>query len=108
MVVYCLEYIRFLPEPDALQYPLSLLTVACLVEGILAAMIHKHNYMLKWRRSVMDRKPRDSPHIKKRRQRAMKRIEEEVEGVIHDMQAVVGMSDVSKQIGEALISDQIL
>ena len=105
MVVYCLEYIRLSPEPDALQYPLSLLTVACLVEGILAAMIHKHNYMLKWRRSIMDRKSRDSLYIKKRKQRAIKRIEEEVEGVIHDIQAAVGMSDVSNQIKEALISD---
>lgn len=53
----------------------------------------------------MDRKSRDTPHIKKRRQRVIKRIEEEVEGVIHDIQAVVGMSDVSYQIGEALISN---
>ena len=95
-----LECISFASEPDALQYPLSLLTVACLVEGILAALIQKHNYRVKWRRSILEQKARENSYVKKKRQKTVQRIEESAEGVIHDIQAVIGISDVSNETAD--------
>jgi hypothetical protein len=84
-----------------LQYPLPLLTVTCLVEGIIAALIHKHDYKLKWRKSILQskQKTKDSS-LGKKRQRTVRRIEEGVEGVIHDIQAIVGISDVSDVVSK--------
>ncbi|KAF8621437.1 hypothetical protein AX15_007795 [Amanita polypyramis BW_CC] len=91
-----LQLFDAIAEPDVLQYPISLLTVACLVEGILAALVQKHDFGLKWRKCVL-RTARNLKTVAKarKRQRTVKRIEERVEGVIHDMQAAIGLSDVS-------------
>jgi len=56
--------------------------------------------MAKWRRSILERKAREGTYVKKKRQKTVQRIEESAEGVIHDIQAVIGISDVSNETAD--------
>ncbi|KAM6499958.1 hypothetical protein JOM56_005466, partial [Amanita muscaria] len=77
-------------SPDILKFPLSSITVACLIEGIITA----YEYRSTWRKSVMRRKRSDKGRNRTaRKKRALRKAGEEVEGVIHDIQATTGVTD---------------
>lgn len=55
----------------------------------------------------MERKAREGSYLKKKRQKNVQRIEESAEGVVHDIQAVIGISDVSNETADELCLERI-
>jgi hypothetical protein len=88
-------------EPDVLRFPVSLLTAGTLVDAILASLVLKYEYEAGWRGETSRR--RRPEHVSnyariselKLRQKRERRAEREAEGVIQDIQAVLGITDVS-------------
>ncbi|KAJ7765786.1 hypothetical protein B0H16DRAFT_1524400 [Mycena metata] len=79
-------------EPDILQFPVSLLTVAALTEALVSALVSKYEYDASHTQVVRRRRNRYSMDSKKREKYAIE-AEEEMEGVVQDIQAVIGISD---------------
>ncbi|KAJ7184520.1 hypothetical protein C8R46DRAFT_1299604 [Mycena filopes] len=87
-------------ESDILNFPISLLTVAALAEALVAALVSKYEYDASHTQVVGGgrRHPgrysagTDSKNLKKREMYAGE-AEVEMEGVVQDVQAVIGISD---------------
>lgn len=88
-------------EPDVLRFPVSLLTAGALVGAILESLMLKYEYEAGWRGEVARRRRpgRVSKYaatsVLQLRQKREMRAEREAEGVIQDIQAVLGITDVS-------------
>lgn len=88
-------------EPDVLQFPISLLTVAALTDSIQASLIRKYEHEAKWN-AEMSRRRRSRSGLNfgmeaesQVRAKRGRRAEREAEGVVLDVQAVLMISDVS-------------
>lgn len=88
-------------EPDVLRFPVSLLTAGALVGAILESLMLKYEYEADWRGEVARRRRpgRVSKYaamsVLQLRQKREIRADREAEGVIQDIQAVLGITDVS-------------
>lgn len=86
-----------LAEPDILRFPIAVLTAAALVEGLTATLVAKYEYEADWHREVTRRRRPRRSHVGggALMERRVARAEREVEGVLHDIQAALQLSDVS-------------
>ncbi|KAJ7684424.1 hypothetical protein DFH06DRAFT_1073089 [Mycena polygramma] len=75
--------------PDVLKFPISLLTVAALAEALVAALVSKYDYDATVDSQVTRRRPSKLKVL----ERLQSKAEKEMEGVIQDIQAVIGISD---------------
>ncbi|KAJ7700823.1 hypothetical protein B0H17DRAFT_1195669 [Mycena rosella] len=81
-------------EPDVLKFPISLLTVGALVEALLAVLISRYEYDESLSaHAARRRSTKKRADSKKLQQKLMTKAEREIEGVVQDIQAVVGVSD---------------
>ncbi|KAJ7778802.1 hypothetical protein DFH07DRAFT_540215, partial [Mycena maculata] len=81
-------------EPDILTFPVSLLTAAALTEALVTVLVCKFKYDAATNGRVFRRRPRESqPGAKKLEERLVERAWREIEGVVQDVQAVIGVSD---------------
>jgi hypothetical protein len=93
--LYLFSSIDCRAEPDVLKLPISLLTVAALAEALVTALVSKYEYDATVNSQVIRRRPnKDHPESKKHLKKLQTRAEKEMEGVIQDIQAVIGISDV--------------
>ncbi|KAF7353812.1 hypothetical protein MVEN_01066700 [Mycena venus] len=84
-------------EPDVLKFPISLLTVAALAEALIAALVSKYEFDASVNSQVIRRRNNNKNHAtesKKHRQKLETRAKKEMEGVVQDIQAIIGISDV--------------
>ncbi|KAJ6630280.1 hypothetical protein B0H10DRAFT_2207962 [Mycena sp. CBHHK59/15] len=83
-------------EPDVLGFSISLLTATALVEAVIAALVAKYEYDTSSHSQVVRRRPSGCRQVpSKSHQKFTKRAEREIEGVIQDIQALLGIPDVS-------------
>ncbi|KAF8884692.1 hypothetical protein BD779DRAFT_770278 [Infundibulicybe gibba] len=90
-------------EPDILQFPVSLLAAAAIIEGTITTLVLKYETEARWCGEVAQRgryrtKPKDIPmYIVDRkselRNKRIRRAEREAEGVIQDIQAALTIKD---------------
>ncbi|KAF8191605.1 hypothetical protein K438DRAFT_897454 [Mycena galopus ATCC 62051] len=81
-------------EPDVLKFPISSLTVAALAEALVAALVSKYEHDATVNNQVIRRRPnKNRPDSKKDRLKLETRAETEMEGVLQDIQAIIGISD---------------
>jgi hypothetical protein len=81
--------------PDVLKFPISLLTVAALAEALVAALVSKYEYDATVSSQVTRRRPNKyHSDSNKLCERLEIKAEKEMEGVVQDIQAIVGISDV--------------
>ncbi|KAJ6500721.1 hypothetical protein C8R45DRAFT_79034 [Mycena sanguinolenta] len=73
-------------EPDVVEFPISVLTVAALAEALVAALVSKYKYGATVDSQVIRRRPND-------REKLESRAETEMEGALQDIQAMIGISD---------------
>ncbi|KAJ7494400.1 hypothetical protein B0H11DRAFT_2227817 [Mycena galericulata] len=86
-------------EPDILKFPVSLLTVAALSEALVTALVSKYKYDASVNGQVTRRRPRKSQSdIKKVEEKVVDKAEREIEGVVQDIQAIVGISDARLKV----------
>ena len=91
-------------EPDVLRFPISLLTVAALVDSIEVCLVRKYEYQAKWNAEMARRHcPGSGSSLKqaaevesKVQAKRERRAQREAEGVVQDIQAVLRISDVSR------------
>ncbi|KAJ6546814.1 hypothetical protein B0H19DRAFT_1162614 [Mycena capillaripes] len=79
--------------PDVLKFPISLLTVAALAEALVAALVSKYEYDATIDSQVTRRCPSRCSDSKKFFEKLEIKAEKEMEGVVQDIQAIVGISD---------------
>ncbi|KAJ7932675.1 hypothetical protein B0H13DRAFT_2307352 [Mycena leptocephala] len=80
--------------PDVLKFPISLLTVAALAEALVAALVSKYEYDATVSNRVTRRRPNKyHSDSNKLCERLEIKAEKEMEGVVQDIQAIVGISD---------------
>ncbi|KAJ7118976.1 hypothetical protein C8R44DRAFT_789778 [Mycena epipterygia] len=76
---------------DVLKFPVSLLSVAALVEALLTTLADKYESEASLN-SLIVRRPNKN-HADTKKQKLVEKAESEMEGVVQDIQAVVGISD---------------
>ncbi|KAJ7491061.1 hypothetical protein FB451DRAFT_1124688 [Mycena latifolia] len=82
-------------EPDVLKFPISLLTVAALVEALVATLVSRYEYDASLGSHVVRRRSKKThASSAKLKQKLVAQAEGEIEGVVQDIQALVGISDV--------------
>ncbi|KAJ7253327.1 hypothetical protein B0H12DRAFT_594314 [Mycena haematopus] len=82
-------------EPDVLRFPISLLTVAALAEALVTSLVSKYEYDATVNSQYIRRRSdKKRPNSKSDRQKLEIRAETEAEGVLQDIQAIIGISDV--------------
>lgn len=93
-------------EPDAMRFPISLLTTVAIMDGVVESLVHKHHLedILKSTTfsparsgfSPCQRRPVARSDIGKNKHRKLLEAiaREEAEGVLSDIQALVGLTDV--------------
>lgn len=87
--------LKFGTEPDVLKFPISLITVAALVEALVATRVAKEEYDTPLNCSTtLRRLSKYGPDLQTLRQKLIMKTENEIEGVVQDIQAIVGISDV--------------
>ncbi|KAJ7042037.1 hypothetical protein C8F04DRAFT_1078088 [Mycena alexandri] len=79
-------------EPDILQLPISVLTIAALTEALVSALVSKYEYDAS-HTQVVRRRPNRYSMDSKKREKYVIEAEQEMEGVVQDIQAVIGISD---------------
>ncbi|KAL0945252.1 hypothetical protein HGRIS_000762 [Hohenbuehelia grisea] len=97
-----LEAVR---EPDVLRFPMTLLTAAALVDALISTLLERANYLSEWNgetrplgfdaanevASDVRKKHRQPAQALHERRRV--RMSRKIEGVVYDLQAVLGIAD---------------
>ncbi|KAL0948509.1 hypothetical protein HGRIS_011070 [Hohenbuehelia grisea] len=97
-----LEAVR---EPDVLRFPMTLLTAAALVDALISTLLERANYLSEWngetRRLGLDAANEVASDVRKKHrqpaqalhERRRVRMSRKIEGVVYDLQAVLGIAD---------------
>lgn len=80
--------------PDILRFPQSHLVAIGLVDSLIPCLATRYEYQAAWHAKTVRRIARTRNYFLDNKERFTKRATEDAEGIILDVQAAVGISDV--------------